>query len=287
MIKCHFLVLLVVTLVAFDFAPRESIVDTHRDSTQVDYDVETYKTVNNHSLKALIYRSRDIETNKKHPAFIFVHGGGWEIGEPEWGRDICRRYSSLGFVSISFEYRLEGKHKANALDAIADVKSAIRWTREHANDLNINPDRIVAYGFSAGGHLAACTAMVSGFDDPNDNHKFSCIPNVLIVKSAPIIIFEDNSHFSRIEDLSSVKDCSPIEHIRADLPPTLIIHGSLDPYTPLWSIKEFEKRMKRFNNRCELHIYDGIKHHNWDSVDEEVFEVMDKFLISLGYMEDK
>ena len=57
---------------------------------------------------------------------------------PEWGRNICHRYSSLGFISISFEYRLEGKHKANALDAIVDVKSAIRWTREHSNDLGID-----------------------------------------------------------------------------------------------------------------------------------------------------
>jgi len=279
MIKIHLLISLLFSFISLNFIPGETIQD--------DCKIVIYKKAANHSLKALIYRNHRSQTNKKQPVFIFIHGGGWEIGKPEWGRNVCQRYSSLGFVSISFEYRLERKHKANALDAIADVKSAIRWTREYANDLNINPDKVVAYGFSSGGHLAACAAMIPGFDDPGDNRNFSCVPNVLIVQSAPIIIFEDNGHFNKINNLSSVKDCSPLEHIRSNLPPTLVIHGSLDPYTPLWSVKEFEKRMRRFGNRCELHIYDGIRHLNWDSVNNKVFEVTDKFLISLGYMEDK
>jgi acetyl esterase/lipase len=256
-----------------------------QDSTH-DCEVVIYKKLNNHSLKALIYRNYPTILNEKLPGFVFFHGGGWDIGEPEWEADICRRYSSSGFISISFEYRLEGKHKANALDAIVDVKSAIRWTREHSDDLGVDPNKIVAYGFSAGGHLAACAAMIEDFDDPNENREISSVPNVLIVKSAPIIIFDDNSHFTRITNISSVKECSPIEHIRPNLPPTLLIHGSLDPYTPVWSVKEFEKRMESFNNRCELHLYEGIKHLDWDPVNSEVFEVIDHFLGSLGYIAD-
>lgn len=251
--------------------------------SQDEYEVKIYKKTYTHSLRALIFRNQTDRKDIKKPAFIFFHGGGWEIGEPEWGKDICNHFSTLGFVSISFEYRLEGKHNANVLDAIADVKTAIRWTRAHSNELGINPEKLVVYGFSAGGHLAACTAMIPGFDDPTYNHGLSCVPNVLILKSAPIIIFEDNYHFDKLEDISSVKDCSPIEHIRSNLPPTLVLHGSLDPFTPSWSVREFEKQMTHYGNRCDLHIFNGINHLDWDSVNNEVLEVIDNFLESLDY----
>jgi acetyl esterase/lipase len=277
---------LVLSLFSMDVQTSRNFTEIEQEQTQ-DSEIVIYKRINGHSLKALIYRNPRNNQNKRLPGFVFFHGGGWAIGKPEWGEDTCRRYSSLGFVSISFEYRLERKHHANALDAIRDAKSAIRWTREHASELGIDPNQIVAYGFSAGGHLASCAALIEGLDEQNDNPEISSVPNVLIVKSAPIIIFQDNSHFTRIGGISSVKECSPIEHIRPNLPPTLLIHGSLDPYTPLWSVKEFEKQMKRFDNRCELHIYEGIKHLDWDPVAGEVFEVMDRFLESLGYMEEE
>ena len=82
-------------------------------------------------------------------------------------------------VTILADYRVLNRHGTDARIAISDAKSAIRWVRENASALGIDPTRIAASGGSAGGHLAAATSVVSGFDSRQDNLEVSSKPNAL------------------------------------------------------------------------------------------------------------
>lgn len=92
------------------------------------------------------------------PAILFVHGGGWIGGEKtttanDW-------LAEAGFFTASVEYRLTDVAPFPA--QIHDVKAAVRWLRDHADEWNIDPDKIGVWGSSAGGHLAAMCAVTNG-----------------------------------------------------------------------------------------------------------------------------
>jgi acetyl esterase/lipase len=74
-------------------------------------------------------------------------------------------------------------------------------------------------------------------------------------------------------------------YLRPDLPPSIIFQGTADDVIPLWSVKEFAKKMTAAGNRCDLHIYEGQTHLNWGDNEADVLEKMDKFLESIGYLD--
>jgi acetyl esterase/lipase len=94
-----------------------------------------------------------------HPALVIADGGGWSAGSKS--TDVYQKmmvdYARQGYVTINVEYRLTGEAPFPA--CIEDVKAAVRWLRAHADEYNVDPDRIGAYGHSAGAHLALMLAM--------------------------------------------------------------------------------------------------------------------------------
>ena len=143
------------------------------------------------------------------------------------------------------------------LDAMADARGVIQWMRTQAAALGIDPGRIVADGWSAGAHLAASAAI---FGDVTAANEPSTTPNALILVS-PAVSLEGDSWAQRLlGGHGNVRDISPDEHIRAGLPPILILQGSTDTVTPLAGVERFCNRMKAAGNTCELHVYEGFGH---------------------------
>ncbi len=95
----------------------------------------------------------DKNIKKKQTAIIIIHGGGWRSGSREQHHPMAQKLASLGYVCFTPEYRLSTEALFPA--AIYDVKAAIRWLRKNANQYNVDPNQIVALGFSAGGEMAA------------------------------------------------------------------------------------------------------------------------------------
>jgi acetyl esterase len=167
---------------------------------------------------------------------------------------------------------------------MADAKSAIRWMRQHAEQLGIDPHRIVASGFSAGGHLAACTAMIDKFDEPDEDQSISSAANALMLWVTPVKIFVDGWFKQILKGRAEVSECDPDQHIHPGLPPMIIFQGTEDDQVPFWSVKEFARKVKKAGNRCELNIYEGQTHLGWGENAKDVFQKMDRFLESLGYV---
>lgn len=247
--------------------------------------IQVYKTIGDVTLDVFVYRPSDLKKGEKRPALAFFHGGGWECGKPEWGQMQCEHFSSLGLVSFSFEYRLTTQHDATPVESIEDAKSALRWMREHSDEFGIDPHRIVASGYSAGGHLAACTAMIDSFDHPKEDHTISSKANALMFWVTPFRVFEDGWFGQILKGRARIEDCDPSAHIRPDLPPSIIFQGTKDDLVPFLGAKEFADKMKAAGNRCDLHLYEGQTHLSWGDNNLDVLQKMDKFLESIGFFD--
>ncbi|MDC0283982.1 alpha/beta hydrolase fold domain-containing protein, partial [Mariniblastus sp.] len=150
--------------------------------------VEVYKTIGKVELKAWIFKPSSINESQKLPAAIFFFGGGWRGGSPKQFVEHCKYLSSRGMIGIVVDYRVSSRHPVKVVDCIADAKSAVRWVRLNSERLGIDPERIAAGGGSAGGHLAAATATVAGFDSAEGQASISCRPNALILFNPAVVL---------------------------------------------------------------------------------------------------
>ena len=164
--------------------------------------VETYKTVGDTVLKLWIFTPEGHSENDNRPAIVFFFGGGWYGGSPSHFEQHCEYLSTRGMIAIAAYYRVKSRHDVTVDTCVADAKSAMRWVRSHASRLGIDPDRIAAGGGSAGGHLAAASAILPGLDDPADDKSVSAKPNALIFFN-PVVVLAPLSD-------SSIRSSMPI-----------------------------------------------------------------------------
>lgn len=113
--------------------------------------------------------------NAPLPALVFCHGGGWVLGTLDSADDLCREFATrVGTVVLSIDYRLAPEHPFPA--AVEDVWAAVEWARDNAESLGIDPDRLGVAGTSAGGGLAAATALRARERDVSLAVQVLCYP---------------------------------------------------------------------------------------------------------------
>lgn len=246
--------------------------------------IEIYKTIGNIELEAHIFYPEDFKEGDQRATYLFFHGGGWSIGIPEWGYKNCQRYSAKGMVAISFEYRLTDIHQSNLLNCVRDAKSAILWTRKQAATLGIDPDKLVAAGFSAGGHLAACTAILDEYEEVDDA-GLSSKPNAIIIQSATYNTLK-KYWFGRKSEQKAAS-ISNFHQLKANLVPAIFFHGTEDHLAPISEFTEFRDKMDSLGNDYEYKIFENVGHFfNNPEARKTVQEMTDNFLTKLGYIEN-
>lgn len=245
--------------------------------------IRTYKTVKEGKKLSLhIFNPDSRPSTNRCPAIVFFFGGGWRKGTPRQFYQQAREFSQHGMVAISAQYRVKNTHGTTPVECVKDGKSAIRWIREYADELGIDPNRIVSAGGSAGGHIAACTGVIEGLEEENKNTNVSSLPNAMVLYN-PIVAFR-------------MAAISPSDHVRGGLPPTLIFHGTADSKVPFESVMRFTKLMKDAGNTCVLVPFDEKDHgfyngsyfhpQNGDADFNVTMEKSIDFLTELGFLED-
>lgn len=260
----------------------------------------TFKKVDDIKLNLWIFNPPKHKINSEKPAIVFFFGGGWKNGTPNQFEKHCEYLASRGMVAIVADYRVLSRHKVLAHKCVSDAKSAIRWVREHASELGIDPNRIAAGGGSAGGHLAAATATLTDFDEATENLSISSKPNALALFNPALILapieIQDakfNKKFEGIEKRVGAKpeSFSPFHNIETGMPPTIIFHGTSDTTVPFKTVELFTNKMKEYGNSCTLIAYKGESHgfFNFGKKSNGAFidtvNKMDAFFVSLGYLE--
>ena len=208
-------------------------------------------------LKAFVFSSNRDSAGEPRSGIVLFHGGGWAQGEPEWAFARARHFAERGMVAVAAQYRLSDQKSISPIEAMADARAVIRWMRSQAKSLGIAQERIAAYGWSAGAHLAASAAT---FDDAAPGNDGKARPNALVLVS-PAVSLGSDSWFQRLlGQRGSARDLSPDQHVREGLPPTLILQGSTDTVTPLAEVKRYCELLRAAKNRCEMHVYEGFGH---------------------------
>jgi len=210
-----------------------------------------YATVDGVTLRAHVFEARTGEA--PHPAILFYFGGGWTGGNPQQFYPFAEPLAELGFVAISMEYRVRGRHDSTIPDSMADAFAAFRWAHENAGELGIDPERIVVSGGSAGGHLAAAVGTIA------EHPQYS--PSAMVLYN-PVTDVRGLNNTQRLNDLigGDAAAVSPMEHIEAGAPRAIIFHGEDDATVPITQSEAFCERMTAVGSQCELSRFAGVGH---------------------------
>ncbi len=243
-----------------------------------------YKKTEQQELNLYVLKPDDWKPSDTRPAIVWFYGGGWVGGAPGQFEPQAKHFAKLGFVCILPEYRLIKIIPGPPVFPCRDAKSAMRWTRSHAVELGINPEKIAAAGGSAGGHLAAFTGLVDGMDDPADDLKISAKPAALLLFNPVLDNGKGEWGSERVGE--KTKEFSPAHNVTKEAPPAIVFLGTKDKLIPVSTLERFQKNMKSAGVRCDLHLYEG-KGHGFFNKDPERADTIAKseaFLRDLGWL---
>jgi acetyl esterase/lipase len=244
----------------------------------------TYAKTKQADLKIVVHLPSGWKATDRRPGIVFFFGGGWENGTIKAFEPQARYLASRGLVAARADYRVKSRHGVTPRECVDDARSAVRWFRRNAGKLGVDPDRIVAAGGSAGGHLAACTTLMPASEDKGE--PVSCKANALILFN-PVLRFGPQLLKKIGNDEAVGRALSPVLHLAKDSPPTLLFYGTED-----WLLKqgrEFLRRSKQLGHRAELFTAEGQGHgfFNRPPWQEKTLRRGDEFLAALGYLQGK
>lgn len=207
------------------------------------------------------------------PAVILVHGGAWVSGDRKRSVEpLFKPLSDAGFAWFSISYRLATSAPTISGStemlggAVDDVRAAVEFVRTHASEYHIDPHRIALMGESAGAQLSAMAALrprrngavqaVVTFYCPSDLaaliQTMPMIPESIrrVVNGTP---FEDLL-------LAHLREFSPINWVRQDAPPFLMIHGTADTVVPFQQSVNLCTALRKSGSACEIYPVEGGGH---------------------------
>ncbi|MEM6916512.1 MAG: alpha/beta hydrolase fold domain-containing protein [Verrucomicrobiota bacterium] len=195
--------------------------------------------------KVDVYLPEEPAPEGGRPGLVFVHGGGWRGGSKDRGNwaSLPARYAAEGYVCISVNYRLVGDG-GGFPECIHDVKNAVRWFRAHAGELGLDPDRIGAYGNSAGAHLVSMLGLTGPEADLEGDGTFldqsSLVQAVAAAATPSDFLSWKGEPFPNGGPLEGdeatwqerAEEASPVHHASEKAPPFLLFHAKNDSIVP-------------------------------------------------------
>lgn len=243
----------------------------------------------------------DGKATGSRPCVILVHGGGWLMGSRMQLRTYGEEFAKAGYVTASVSYRMMSDYAFPY--CLYDVKTAIRYLRSHAAEYGIDPERMVIFGESAGGHLAGLAAVTQpkdGFEGPGDTTVSSAVQAAIIFYGAVDLTQwknagEDGGRMKKglkkfMDDFLSreypdVADPyahgSPVTYVDAGDPPTLFVHGTADGLVDIKQSKAMYEALKAKGVTTDFIEVGGAGHgfdHFSPSTRKEVFALILQWL---------
>ena len=259
-------------------------------------DIEYANIIGYRPLTLDLYVHDEPANGPARPLIVWVHGGGWDRGDSRISGAfanypaVLASLAARGYAVASVNYRLAGEARFPA--ALRDVKSAIRYLRFNAAKFGISPDKVILWGGSAGGHLAALAADTCGdtaFEPEKSTGRLpksaadaakplaasDCVQAAVIwygvfdlptyAKSASAggeqsTVLRSLGNFLGCDPVSCGEPASPIAHVSAATPPMLLIHGTADKTVPSVQTEIMAEKLKKAGVRVETLLIPGVDH---------------------------
>ena len=236
--------------IVFPFPVRHPAVDSRR---RVEF--QRYGDV---TLRLDVHRRRGHEG--RGPVLVYVHGGGWVIGHRDkQGLPLMQHLAAHGWVCVSIDYRLSPR--ATFPDHLVDVKRALVWVRDHAEELGADTSFVAIAGNSAGAHLASLAALTQnrpeyqpGFES-GDTSVNACVGFYGIYDLLDRGGFLAHDGMKRLlakhvmkarpeTDRPAYEAASPVDRVHAGAPPFLLVHGTHDTLAPVAGARHFAEVLR-------------------------------------------
>lgn len=252
-----------------------------------------YKTTAEGELRLdLFYPATELEG--AYPLVVYTHGGGWAAGSKQkaQGRSgmaqVVRGLTEAGFCVAAVQYRLCKTGGAKIRDCVTDSMDALRYLAKHSEALHVDPSRVFTFGDSAGGQLAQMLLLAPSDSFPGDatlaNQHYTMVAGVswygpCDFEKTELFNHDDRPNFrdrfgARIvesgtapaEKLRCYREVSPINYLKKNSPPLLMIQGDGDTTIPVKHAYYMKEKANAIHAPVEVMI---IKHagHNWRKAD--------------------
>ena len=209
--------------------------------------------------KLTIHRFRYFEANETRPVLVFLHGGSWRSGDPEDYNFVGRNFASRGMIVVNAGYRLGEDGRWPAM--MEDSAAAVAWVHENIADYGGDPDRVYLMGHSAGAYNVAMLALdrqwlereglgddavkgVIGLSGPYDFYPFA-----------------RDSTRDAFGDAPQPEATQPINHVRGDAPPLLLIHGEQDTLVKPRNTRALANALEQAGGAVSARFYPGMDHN--------------------------
>lgn len=250
----------------------------------------TFKTTDQGPLRLDLHYPSQPPPDMGYPLVVFTHGGGWSAGNKTIGErgvryEGVRAITSQGFCVASVEYRLCTKDgQITIRDCVTDAKDALRFLAKNARQFSVNADHVFTFGDSAGGHLAQMLLLSPPDSFPGDpslaDAKFRLIAGVswygpcdfekmelfnppgetgVRDRFGPRIIKPGTNEKTK---LAAYREVSPVNYLRPDSPPLLMVQGDKDPTIPVHHARHMKQRADVVKAPVEILIVENSV-HNW------------------------
>jgi Esterase/lipase len=216
-----------------------------------------YKTIDGRKLRFFVFEPDAPGTNRT--AVLFFIGGtfGSAPNTPADFQYHAGYLASKGYVAICVECRTGRDEGFTPIQAIRDVRSAVRRLRGHASDWGVDPNRIVVCASSSGGYTAVSAIMFDHLNDEGDDLSVSPVPDALVIFAAGMDAVDIMSRLYP-ELLPAARDISPWHNVKKCLPPTLWMIGTADELFE--QNRDFVERMIAAGNDITWVAYAGMEH---------------------------
>lgn len=220
------------------------------------------------------------------PVAVLIHGGGWGSGDRKGDiTPLMEPLSAAKFTWFSIDYRLAPKHRWPACRD--DVNAALRWVKAHAAEYKGDPKRVAVLGYSAGGHLATLAAVLAG-----DDTRVQAVVGLAAPTDMPADTARRGGLSASMQALldrpkevdeataKTLAEISPINHLKAGLPPFLLIHGTDDQSVPYPQSVNLQAKLGELKVPCELVTIQGAGHRirDWKNLNPGYLEKMTSWL---------
>lgn len=254
-----------------------------------------YKTTPEGELKIDLYYP-DENPSGEYPVVIYTHGGGWAVGSKNAANHanmgkVTRGLNENGFCVVAVEYRLWKKDGTTAMrDCVIDAKDAVRFLSKNRTALHINTDRVFTFGDSAGGQMSQMLLLSPPDSLPGDaalaDYSYTTIAGVswygpCDFEKSDLFNHDDRDGFrdrfgprilmtdtAKEDKLALYREMSPINYLKKNSPPLLMIQGDGDTTIPVKHAYYMEAKAESLGAPVEILIVKGAG-HNWRKADVE------------------